>query len=1143
MKRAKFLIVALLFCSLIATSSTQNVSANGSWQGEYWNLTEEEHVSDLMPDRTADFTRQDAEIDFEWQDQSPDNSINADYFAARWTKTMYFEARSYDFETSWDDQMRITVDGEVLLDAWDYNGGSNDTYTATTAGNKEVVVEFKEIDGWAKAYLEITPLTTPPEATQLIGQEDFVSSMVNTITPTNYGFGSPEGMAVDTVNHRLFVSDDSYLVNRVLVFNLNGSNELVDKTADYVIGLSSMTVRDSNDCDIANATTLCEPAGLTVDETNNRLFVADKDNHRVLVYDLDNLANSMSASYVLGQNNFEETWCNMDDTVDDNVLCYPNDVDYDSVEDRLFVTDEENNRVMAFDVAPNEIENGMSATGVLGQSNFSSGCGNRCGSISANSLEYPNGVHFDEGSGRLLVADESNSRVLIYDLYDGLTNGEDAQTVLGQTDFTQGNNSSGQDKLSYPSGVHYDPDMDMIFIADDGNNRVVVFDDNGDGLGDIADGANFSNVLGQSDFVGSDSNRDGDIAANTLDSPNAVLTVPGTNRLFVTDGANDRVVLYDVSSITNGEDAVDVMGQADFTTDLTFGIGIISPRGLSTPTDVLVDSENNRVFVADERNARVLIYNTDGDGNLLDLNADNVLGQPDLYSGYNHDWDDCPSASQNNMCAPGGLAYDAQNNRLFVSDKVYDRVTAYDVTPGNIENGADALSVLGQANFTGSASNRGDDAARNSLYTPAGLTYDTGSRLLYVADVENSRVVAYNAGVDDIENGMNADRVIGQADYTGGDCNRNDDAGSDTLCYPRGVAVTEDGQELYIVDRTNNRVVVHDVGNSFENGQTATGVIGQANLTERNCHRSGGPAADGLCYPSGIALDEVNDYLYISDRDSNRVVRYATASDFDGSQSSDLIYGQMLPTRNDCNLQEYQPSKYSLCKPEGVAVNPENGQLWVVDSDNNRVLGYGDVSGQTDTDNDAVSDEVENAGPNNGDANNDGTPDATQPHVASLLNPQTNQYSVLVVDPSCTITALAIQTETALSQQGDTTYNYPTGLMDFTADCGTPGYTTTVTQYHYGQTGTFTVRKHTPTAGFFTILSATTSTQTIDNQPVTIATYQVKDGSNLDIDNDANGTIQDPAGIATQAVGAPNTGLGGGVGGNRAYSPVLQNSL
>jgi DNA-binding beta-propeller fold protein YncE len=1129
------LAAALLVPSFLVLISA-TVGASGSWQGEYWNLDEGEYIAGEIPGRTADFSRADENIDFDWGSASPDDSISDDYFAARWTKTMAFDAStSYNFETYYDDRIRISVDGDVVYDDWGAETSSNSViYNNTSAGSKNVVVEFREDSGEARAGVSIVKLTQPPAATQLIGQDDFTSSMENTITPTNYGFDTPSGLAVDTVNHRLFVSDNSSLVNRILVFNLSESNELVDKTADYVIGLSSMTVRDSNDCDLANANVLCEPAGLTVDEVNNRLFVADTDNHRVLVYNLNSLANGMAASYVLGQNNFEEEYCNGDDTADDDVLCYPADVDYDSTNDRLFVADEDNSRVLAFDVAPNEIQNGMSATGLLGQADFNDRYENRDDSAGANTLRYPRGVHFDEGSSRLLVADEGNSRVLIYNLNDGFTNGEDAQTVLGQADFGDDcDNRCGepgqatQNSLDDPSGVHYDPNLDMIFIADGDNDRVVVYDDNGDGLGDISNGADFDYVLGQADFTGTLGNRGGGVAANSLDAPNALLTIPGTNRLFVSDEENSRVLVHDVQSITNGEDAVDVLGQSNLVQGREFGVGRISPRGLSDPADVVVDSDNNRVFVADEQNARVAIYNTNDEGELLDANADNVLGQPDLYTRFSNGSEDCPEATQSNMCTPTALAYDAQNNRLFVSDRQYNRITSYDVTPGSLESGAEALNVLGQPDFTSSDSNQGGSVARNSLSEPLGLTYDDSNNLLYVADRYNHRVLAYTAGVNEIENGMNADRVLGQADFTGGDCNRNDATTDNTLCYPSDIAVTEDGQKIYITDNSNSRVVIHDGGNSFENGQSANGLIGQDDFSGNSCDRGDGTGPDTLCGPKGIAIDENNNYLYIADYDNHRVVRYGLVDDFDGTQSLDTVYGQTLATRDYCNFDEDDPSEYSLCNPEGIAVNTESGQLWVADSDNNRVLGYGEVDSQPDTDNDGISNEVENAGPNGGDANNDGTPDSEQAYVASMVSPVSGKYAVLEVNDDCTIQSLEVVSEGDVSNVSDSGYNYPAGLMDFRMDCGTPGYTATVQQYYYGVTGEFTVRKYIPANGAYTnIPGATTQDTTIAGQAVKIGSYQLTDGSAYDLDNETNGSIEDPAGLAQSAVGSPNTGLG-----------------
>ena len=174
-------------------------------------------------------------------------------------------------------------------------------------------------------------------------------------------------------------------------------------------------------------------------------------------------------------------------------------------------------------------------------------------------------------------------------------------------------------------------------------------------------------------------------------------------------------------------------------------------------------------------------------------------------------------------------------------------------------------------------------------------------------------------------------------------------------------------------------------------------------------------------------------------------------------------------------------------------------------------------------DQDNISDEVENAAPNSGDANNDGTPDSEQSNVASFVDPETEEYAVLEVSDECSITAVSIDSES--SAHGDSDFSYPNGLMDFTLDCGTPGTTATITQYYYGASGNFTVRKYNPTTKTYsTIDSASISDQTIGGQSAKVATYQVKDGGSLDLDNTEDGNIHDPAGLAQTTASLANSG-------------------
>lgn len=181
--------------------------------------------------------------------------------------------------------------------------------------------------------------------------------------------------------------------------------------------------------------------------------------------------------------------------------------------------------------------------------------------------------------------------------------------------------------------------------------------------------------------------------------------------------------------------------------------------------------------------------------------------------------------------------------------------------------------------------------------------------------------------------------------------------------------------------------------------------------------------------------------------------------------------------------------------------------------------------------------------PNNGDANNDGTQDTTQTNIAGLVNPVTNKYALVEATSGCTVHDQSMSAASSLAAQ-DSGYSYPAGLMNFTLQsCGAPGYTTTVTQYYYGLTGSnFVLRKYNPnTKKYATISGATISHVTIDGQAVTKVSYQITDGGPLDQDGTANGVIVDPAGLALPALvdAGTNVALTTGIAALLAMSAVV----
>jgi hypothetical protein len=185
-----------------------------------------------------------------------------------------------------------------------------------------------------------------------------------------------------------------------------------------------------------------------------------------------------------------------------------------------------------------------------------------------------------------------------------------------------------------------------------------------------------------------------------------------------------------------------------------------------------------------------------------------------------------------------------------------------------------------------------------------------------------------------------------------------------------------------------------------------------------------------------------------------------------------------------------------------------------IDNENFAKATYSTPANQVDTDDDGIPDSIEDAGPNSGDANNDGTPDSQQDHVSSFVSNITGDPVVLVVSDDCSIMTASTNAE-ATNQSTDLQYQYPLGFMGFSLDCGTPGYTAAVTHYYYNQVDqNYVLRKyHTTNETYTTISDASISQVQIDSRQVLIATYQVQDGGPLDVDGQANGTIDDPAGL------------------------------
>src|SRR5688572_22440616 len=175
-----------------------------------------------------------------------------------------------------------------------------------------------------------------------------------------YGFFDPSYTTIDSTNHRLFVADAN---RRVLVFNLNASDQLVDRVPDNILGQPDFS---SGSAALTQAG-MSNPQGLVYDSVGNRLFVADATYNRVLVYDGASITDGENAVNVLGQVNFTSSTA----ALTQSNMNFPTGLAYDGSGSRLFVSDNVNNRVLVYDVA--SITDGENAMNVLGQPDFVTG--------------------------------------------------------------------------------------------------------------------------------------------------------------------------------------------------------------------------------------------------------------------------------------------------------------------------------------------------------------------------------------------------------------------------------------------------------------------------------------------------------------------------------------------------------------------------------------------------------------------------------------------------------------------------------------------------------------------------------------------------------------------------------------------------
>lgn len=249
-----------------------------------------------------------------------------------------------------------------------------------------------------------------------------------------------------------------------------------------------------------------------------KVVVADGTRNRVLIWNQNPFLNGQNANIVLGQATFTTTALGNSASN----LNLPNAAWTDGT--RLVVSDGGNNRVLVWQTFPTT--NQQPADLVLGQPGF--GQSSNPDPPNASSMYWPQEVYFD--GTRLYVADMNNHRILIWNSFP-TSNGQAADLVVGQANFSERRQGLDANRLSKPTGLTVAGNN--LFVVDQSNHRVLVFSPI-----PTASDASASHVLGQPDFL---SNTSG-ISQTSFNLPTRV-AVQGA-KLYVSDSFNSRVLRF-----------------------------------------------------------------------------------------------------------------------------------------------------------------------------------------------------------------------------------------------------------------------------------------------------------------------------------------------------------------------------------------------------------------------------------------------------------------------------------------------------------------------------------------------------------------------------------------------------------------------
>ncbi len=281
------------------------------------------------------------------------------------------------------------VSADAVIGQSDFSSTAGGTSATSLLGVQQIAVDgnYLAVAEWSNARVSFWPLQDPKAATVIWGQPDANSKLVNNGGLSDKSMGSAAGLSYadgkflvgDVTNNRILIFDSENLSTFQSAINVIGQPDfttgskgsgltgfgspysvstdgqhvaIMDNSQERILIHNQVPSTNGAAASLAwggsgvTSTNLRNPVGVFIGD--EKLFIADRQSDRVLVFNSIPTAASQPADFVLGQTNFtggDHNQCNCT-SAKANTLWGVHHVYWDGC--RLYVTDKQNNRVLVY---------------------------------------------------------------------------------------------------------------------------------------------------------------------------------------------------------------------------------------------------------------------------------------------------------------------------------------------------------------------------------------------------------------------------------------------------------------------------------------------------------------------------------------------------------------------------------------------------------------------------------------------------------------------------------------------------------------------------------------------------------------------------------------------------------------------------